>query len=166
MEEVRRHQLDNVGPSLQRIYDWLISNAPYEEKGFKPVFLHGDYGLHNILFSDNRLSSVLDWELAKLGDPAEDFTTLFYTLGVDYDEELIDMYQARGGQRISKFRVYYYRILLLLRALIFDAVAIKNLASDTRANIYLFSFIAGPSYAFSQKVNEMIELANEARANQ
>jgi aminoglycoside phosphotransferase (APT) family kinase protein len=34
--------------------------------------VHGDFGSHNLVLDDHGLVAVLDWELAHLGDPAED----------------------------------------------------------------------------------------------
>ncbi|MGR8947767.1 MAG: phosphotransferase family protein [Gammaproteobacteria bacterium] len=49
---------------------YLSDNIP--EQGPAKV-VHGDYGLHNCLFSqDGKVAAVLDWEISTLGDPLAD----------------------------------------------------------------------------------------------
>jgi aminoglycoside phosphotransferase (APT) family kinase protein len=49
---------------------WLRANPL--PKGRPLCLIHGDAGAHNILTRDGHLAALLDWELAKHGDPAED----------------------------------------------------------------------------------------------
>lgn len=52
------------------LHDRLAAAIP--EQG-PPRLVHGDYGMHNCLFDRRgRLTAVLDWELATLGDPLAD----------------------------------------------------------------------------------------------
>ena len=151
-----------IGPCLQRVYDWLIANAP-PPLPFTPVFVHGDYGLHNILFEGEKISAVLDWEIAKIGDPAEEFIPVFMSLATDYDEALIRDYVAAGGQPISRFRVTYYLLLIVLRVLVFDAAALQNLAQEDRADMNLFNWLTGTIPLMLRNINSLIEKAERER---
>jgi aminoglycoside phosphotransferase (APT) family kinase protein len=151
-----------IGPTLQRVYDWLIANAP-PPLPFTPVFLHGDYGLHNILFDGERISAVLDWEIAKIGDPAEEFLPVFMSLSTDYDEALIRDYVAAGGQPVSRFRVSYYLLLIMLRVLAFDASALQILATADHADMNLFNWLTGTSAPMLRDVNALIARAERER---
>src|SRR5262249_596686 len=77
-ELVRRANI-KTPPQLQRVLGWLEKNVPDSDEA--PVVIHGDYGYHNILFDDNRVSAVLDWEMGRLGDPAEDIVWTQQNLG-------------------------------------------------------------------------------------
>lgn len=56
-------------PELARAAAWLRDNAPR----FGPaVVCHGDLHPLNLLFDGHRVVAVLDWELARLADPAFD----------------------------------------------------------------------------------------------
>ena len=87
---------DYIGRQIKAWYRSWVASVDYAElddpraHAFKDYFLenqpdqvtasvvHGDYYLHNCLFSaDSKVSAVLDWELATLGDPLAD---LGYTL--------------------------------------------------------------------------------------
>lgn len=48
---------------------WLRSNVPAPTS---PVVVHGDFRIGNLMVDAGRLSGVLDWELAHLGDGHED----------------------------------------------------------------------------------------------
>lgn len=164
MQELHRHHAV-VGPTLQRLYDWLIGNAPAAQN-FTPVFLHGDFGLHNILFDGDKISAVLDWEIAKIGDPAEDFLPLFFSLSTDYDEALVRDYAAAGGQPVSRFRVSFYRLLIVFRVLGFDAAALQNLAVEERPDMNLFNWLTTTSPVLLRHVNAMMAQAERERAQE
>ena len=62
-------------PRAHEFKDYFLENQPDQVTA---SVVHGDYYLHNCLFSaDSKVSAVLDWELATLGDPLAD---LGYTL--------------------------------------------------------------------------------------
>ena len=56
-------------PILALAVCWLEENLPAPTA---PHLLHGDFRLGNVLVEHGRLTGVLDWELAHLGDPHED----------------------------------------------------------------------------------------------
>jgi aminoglycoside phosphotransferase (APT) family kinase protein len=58
-------------PRVHELHGWLTTHAPQQGPG---RIVHGDYGPHNCLFgADGRVTAVLDWEIATLGDPLADF---------------------------------------------------------------------------------------------
>ncbi|HYG27724.1 MAG TPA: phosphotransferase family protein [Caulobacteraceae bacterium] len=57
-------------PIFEAAFRWLKDRAPKVER---PVLVHGDFRNGNVVIHPQRgLAAVLDWELAHLGDPAED----------------------------------------------------------------------------------------------
>jgi aminoglycoside phosphotransferase (APT) family kinase protein len=69
-------------PRAHEFKDYFLENQPEQVTA---SVVHGDYYLHNCLFSsDSNVSAVLDWELATLGDPLAD---LGYTLRAWPEEE-------------------------------------------------------------------------------
>ncbi|MFE9244515.1 phosphotransferase family protein [Nocardiopsis sp. NPDC006938] len=57
-------------PGVDELRDRLAATLP--EQG-APAIVHGDYRLDNVLVTgDGRLTAVLDWEMATLGDPLVD----------------------------------------------------------------------------------------------
>lgn len=60
-----------VEPTLRAAIRWLRRHPPPEPA--KPAIVHGDYRAGNFLFTpDGRISAILDWEMAHVGDPLED----------------------------------------------------------------------------------------------
>lgn len=52
------------------LHDWFQANLPEQGPG---RVVHGDYGTHNVMIgTDGRITAVLDWEIATLGDPMAD----------------------------------------------------------------------------------------------
>jgi aminoglycoside phosphotransferase (APT) family kinase protein len=96
-------------PALASLFGWLLSNVP--ELPGKPVLLHGDIGFHNFLFDDGKLSAVLDWEFAHLGDPAEDLAYVRNTVGPALDwEDFMASYRAAGGIEVSPARLHFFQV--------------------------------------------------------
>jgi len=59
-------ELTTHGPRLASL---LADQRPRPQA---PVLVHGDYHLGNMLFLDGRVSAVVDWEIAELGQPLLD----------------------------------------------------------------------------------------------
>jgi len=60
-------------PDYDAVRDWLGANLPAETE---PAVVHGDFKLDNVIVAgpaaDARVASVLDWEMATVGDPRAD----------------------------------------------------------------------------------------------
>jgi aminoglycoside phosphotransferase (APT) family kinase protein len=77
-------------------FAWML-NYPLGER--PRCLIHGDVGTHNMLVRDGHLAAMLDWELAKEGDPAEDLAQCRMLLLPDTMpwEEFAHEYVAAGG---------------------------------------------------------------------
>ena len=112
-------QLDEIGeplPAVELGLRWLRANAPHPAE---PRLVHGDFRLGNFIVDDAGLAAVIDWELAHLGDPAEDVGWLCIrswrfgnddrpVAGVGQLDEFISSYEAAGGAPIARDRVRYW----------------------------------------------------------
>ena len=70
--QYRGSQTDDI-PEMERLIAFLPQSLPEQSR---TGIVHGDYRIDNALFDDGRLTAVLDWELATLGDPLADFSYL------------------------------------------------------------------------------------------
>lgn len=68
--EVRLKLYDSAGQVEQAMLDWLRGHKP---PSTTKALLHGDPNPANYLFTNSRVTAVLDWELALVGDPRIDF---------------------------------------------------------------------------------------------
>jgi aminoglycoside phosphotransferase (APT) family kinase protein len=118
LEEWER-QLDEIGeplPAVELGLRWLRRNAP---EPAEPRLVHGDFRLGNFIVDEDGLAAVIDWELAHLGDPAEDIGWLCIrswrfgndehpVAGVGGLDEFIAAYEAAGGEAVDRERVRYW----------------------------------------------------------
>jgi aminoglycoside phosphotransferase (APT) family kinase protein len=94
---------------------WLRRNVPAYDG--TPAIVHGDAGPANFLHQEGRVTALLDWELAHLGDPLEDFAWIsirslfqpFVPL-----PSLFAEYERATGTRVDLDRVRFYRLYCLL----------------------------------------------------
>jgi aminoglycoside phosphotransferase (APT) family kinase protein len=63
-------------PDYDRVRDWLVAHLPAETE---PALVHGDYKLDNVIVAPEtehvpgaRITAVVDWEMATVGDPRAD----------------------------------------------------------------------------------------------
>ena len=112
-------QLDEIGeplPAVELGLRWLRANAPQPAE---PRLVHGDFRLGNFIVDEHGLAAVIDWELAHLGDPAEDIGWLCIrswrfgnddrpVAGLGDLEEFAAAYEAAGGAPIDRDRVRYW----------------------------------------------------------
>ena len=79
-------------PLMNKLGAWFLENIPAAQK---PVLLHNDFYLHNVMFApDNsgRVVGVFDWEMSTLGDPMIDVgTALNYWRDPDDPPELLEL---------------------------------------------------------------------------
>lgn len=68
-EDVLRKDQLEAHPELDYALQVLEETAP---RAARIVLVHADFKPGNVLLEDNRATSLLDWELAHLGDPLED----------------------------------------------------------------------------------------------
>ena len=75
LTEVRRYQENfrvlalEPHPAFELAFRWLLERVP---KMARKTLVHGDYRIGNVVFGPEGVRSILDWELAHLGDPMED----------------------------------------------------------------------------------------------
>jgi aminoglycoside phosphotransferase (APT) family kinase protein len=105
------------------------------------IMVHGDYRLGNIIFGEEGLRAVIDWELAHFGDPMEDlgwlmvrswrFGGAYPVAGVGEREPFFEAYEAAGGFPVDRDRVRFWEILSNLK---WGIITIMQGASYLRGN--------------------------------
>jgi aminoglycoside phosphotransferase (APT) family kinase protein len=82
----RQLELTDTAPRLAgmpAVTNWLKAQCPADAG---QVIVHGDYGLHNMIVGippQTRVSAVVDWELATIGDPLADLAWFLASWGPD-----------------------------------------------------------------------------------
>jgi aminoglycoside phosphotransferase (APT) family kinase protein len=98
---------DNVtcaSPVVDFAFAWAMSECRRDPPLTTAV--HGDAGPHNLLVEGDRLTAVLDWEFAHIGDPAEDLgIARVYAESFMPWDEFIGVYREAGGPAVPDRRV-------------------------------------------------------------
>jgi aminoglycoside phosphotransferase (APT) family kinase protein len=96
-----------------------------------PVLLHGDFWPGNLLWHNDQLVGILDWEDATIGDPLEDLANsrleILWASGRDAMQQFTDAYQSLNP--IHLVNLPYWDLCAALR----PAFKIDDWAADEQA---------------------------------
>ena len=112
----------NASPVHQLGLNWLRQNKP--ENG-RRCLVHGDFRNGNLLVDEQGLVAVLDWELAHIGDPAEDLGYLCGNVwrfgkpgkpvgGFGEYRDLLDGYRSVTGWAPALEEIRYWEVYCAL----------------------------------------------------
>jgi aminoglycoside phosphotransferase (APT) family kinase protein len=120
-----RDNATRASPLIDYAYAWARREARREAGA--TVVVHGDAGPYNFLIDEDRLTAVLDWEFAHLGDPAEDLGIVrIYAENVLDWQEFLDLYAAAGGALVPEHRVRLGMVLQFLKGTTLVATSGRN----------------------------------------
>jgi aminoglycoside phosphotransferase (APT) family kinase protein len=122
-----RGLLDDFGeplPAFELGLRWLDDHAPPVPAA--PTLVHGDFRNGNFIVGPEGIRSVLDWELAHLGDPVEDLGWLCVKAwrfghagrragGFGSADELLAGYVAGGGREVDPEHLRFWETLGTLK---------------------------------------------------
>jgi aminoglycoside phosphotransferase (APT) family kinase protein len=99
-------------PALVFSLRWLRHHIPAYDG--PPVLVQGDTGPGNFMYAGGRVTAVVDWELAHLGDPMDDIAWLSLRATqepfTDFPTRLAE-YEALSGNVVDVERVHYYQVM-------------------------------------------------------
>ncbi len=149
-------------PVIRHALDILDEHAPPAQR---IALLHGDYRLPNLMWKDGVISGVLDWELARVGDPLSDlaFTQTIGRGPCSVEGELAARYGERAGIEIDAKRLLYYRLLEMVKGTIIGLAGAYDLAhggNDLR--LLSVARIAAAGQAMMGSLEEQLEQFLEA----
>lgn len=148
--QYRDSQTDAL-PDMERLIAYLPTTVPGQSR---VSIVHGDYRIDNVVFAEERLTAVLDWELATLGDPLADFSYLamqwvmpadggaglvgldLAQLGIPSLDEIVHRYSDRSGVPAADTLNWYFAYNLFRLAGIVQGIkkrVIDGSASHPRA---------------------------------
>jgi aminoglycoside phosphotransferase (APT) family kinase protein len=134
---------------MEQLIAYLPETLPEQTR---TAIVHGDYRIDNVVFGDDgKLTAVLDWELATLGDPIADFSyfAMQWVLpadggaalgGLDLDAlgipslgAITDRYRARSGVAVGDNLNWYFAYNLFRLAGIVQGIK-KRLIDGTASH--------------------------------
>jgi len=106
-------------PVIDLAFRWLFERCPPDPAEMKLV--HGDFRNGNLIFGEEGVRAVLDWEIAHVGDPMEDFGWIctgswrFGQMdkpvgGFGEREDLWAGYEAAGGAPVSRDHALWWEV--------------------------------------------------------
>ena len=121
-ERIYRETALKQEPAVQEALRWFRANKPTVPE---TTLVHGDFRTGNVLMTDDRLTGVLDWEFARVGDPLYDlgYASTRYFSGKLIEpterpelasalverEWFYDEYERRTGRTVDRDRVRYWQ---------------------------------------------------------
>jgi aminoglycoside phosphotransferase (APT) family kinase protein len=149
-------------PAVERVASWLAENLPASDAA---TIVHGDYRLGNTMFAAGapaRLTAVLDWEMATIGDPLADLGYLCMMWSEEGDPpgglrealgrvtrsegfptraELIARYEELSGRSMRDLR--WYVTLAVWKSVVFMEGNYKRAQAGMTDDPYLVHFGEG-----------------------
>jgi aminoglycoside phosphotransferase (APT) family kinase protein len=116
-------------PEITFALAWLRNHAPHVVQ--RTCLVQGDTGPGNFVAHGGRVSAVIDWEFAHIGDPMDDLAWLSYRMaarhtGIERLPALLTRYSAASGLRIDHAAIDYYGVFVQLRCAITTALALAQ----------------------------------------
>mgnify|MGYP005989602503 FL=1 len=124
MDQIRKYEtiyrnFDLPRPVFELAFAWLKEHQPSPQPA---VLVHGDFRLGNLIVDEQGLASVLDWELAHIGDPREDIAWICVNSwrfgqienrvgGFGQLDVLLEAYAKAGGTRFEPHDIDWWEML-------------------------------------------------------
>lgn len=123
-------------PVMAYIFQWLKNNIP---KPSRLSLIHGDLRPGNFLYQGDNITALLDWEMAHIGDPAEDIAWIYRDLWgpqafVNF-EDFVALYTERCGCHPGWENLIYYRIFSEIKFATISLSASTSVAMGKSANM-------------------------------
>ncbi|SIN93158.1 Predicted kinase, aminoglycoside phosphotransferase (APT) family [Parasphingorhabdus marina DSM 22363] len=118
LQKDKYHEIGGAIPIYEFAFHWLFENAPKTDVR-KPV--HGDFRMGNLMITPDGISAVLDWELARFGDPVQDLAYLCTPSwrfgrydqiagGFDSKDNFLAAYARHSGEEVDNDRFRFWLI--------------------------------------------------------
>jgi len=137
IDRLRRSRTSDLA-DVEPLFEWLATRTPDSPP---PTVIHNDYKLNNVLldYADpRRMTAVLDWEMATVGDPLSDVASLlvYWTPADEIDlmggiksvtaeagfpgrDEISQLYARLSGRDVFDLQFYlafaYFKIGVILQ---------------------------------------------------
>ena len=111
--------LDQLLSYIPKGRDWneirnFIKNLTIDEYKGKKCLLHGDYWPGNILWNNENISGILDWEYAAIGDPLADLAVTCLDARYSSGEIGMNSFKQKylGNEKINEYRFNLWLIYI------------------------------------------------------
>lgn len=124
-------------PALASVFGWLRRHPP----GSDVALVHGDFRLGNFLHDGERITLLLDWEMAHLGHPLEDIAWAYrqdwspqHVVSLD---ECVGWYEQASGRPVDRGALQWWRIFSEVKFAVISLTAARLFADGASDNLRL-----------------------------
>lgn len=156
-------------PAMAAAKNWLEANLPAARE---LVLVHADYRTGNYLFDEasGKVTAILDWELAHIGDYHEDLAWVvarlfgafdngqFLASGLMSRDEFLERYSRASGRTVDPRTLHFYEVLTAYKCMDI-CLASGSLAAQQARNHQdvLLSFLATAGHIFHGELCALLE---------
>lgn len=164
--EMGRHA-SRPEPVAEAALRWLERHLPAPSG--PPAIVHGDFRSGNLLFGEQGLLAILDWEMAHIGDPMEDLAWAADPLWAHGDAarvgamlplgEAVAIWEEASGRRFDRASWPWWRLFAGLQGLaIWISSAAEVAARRTADPVLLFAGLYPYRFHAAQVARMLVEL--------
>lgn len=101
--------------SALRAHCASLEPLPYQNS---PCLLHGDFWVQNLIWDDDQIAAILDWEDAAFGDPISDLACALLELRYLYDDALVEHFLGayRREHEVDPSRLVLWQVYVAAAA--------------------------------------------------
>lgn len=147
-------------------YAWLLAHPLPKDRPY--CIVHGDFGSHNMLVRDGHLAAVVDWELAYIGDPADDLAQVRMLMlpGVMEWKDFMREYVAAGGdpRACDEQAVAWFCVSLMIKHGLFNLNMRTTFLRGERTDIGAASLITHYNERICQYQARALKIAMDSTA--
>jgi aminoglycoside phosphotransferase (APT) family kinase protein len=155
-------------PIISLAEQWLADNMP---DCAELVLAHCDYRTGNYLFDEasGRITALLDWEMARIGDYHEDLAWVLMQVFGTFDnglfrasdlyerEEFIGVYEQRSGRKVNRKTLHYYDVMSSWKCFIITAAnGMAAARSQHNHQDVLLTFLAATNVMFADDLVRLL----------
>ena len=131
------HRLEPL-PALDSVFGWLDDHLPAPAR---LAIVHGDLRVGNLLYDGPRITGLLDWEMAHVGDPLEDIAWIYRpTWSIAHFlplAQFVCRYERRTGRMVDRASLRFWRVFAEVKFACISLTAAHVFASGRTANLRL-----------------------------
>ena len=148
-------------PALCSVFGWLHRRMPAPGR---LAIVHGDLRLGNFLHDQGRITLLLDWEMAHLGDAMEDIAWAWRSMWSPEAflplQEALPLYEKAAGHAVDPRRLAWYRIFSEAKFAVISLTAARSFMDGATDNLRL----AGRASKVSDCLRLALQWMNEEDA--
>jgi aminoglycoside phosphotransferase (APT) family kinase protein len=141
-------------PALSWLFDWLTDHETEPERA---AVVHGDFRPGNVLYEDDRITALLDWELAHLGDPVEDLAWAYRAFWSPERfvplPEFVGTYEAAAGVTVAAKRLLWHRVFCEVKFATISLQAARSVVDGRSRNLRLIDRARTVAPALAQSLD-------------